>query len=923
MDNTSRRYTKAYIIALALVAIFIITTQVFIQYLLSNQKKDAHIINISGRQRMLGQKIAKQALILFQVTDATSYEDEKKILQESLNIWNKSHHTLQNGSNTPELSIPQPSEKIQGLFKKLNPYQEEILQAGNNLLKTTFHSPKNQKEVAIKKIIDLEDIFLRSMDEITLEYEKESNQKITRLALIERTLMITVVIILVLEGILIFRPIVSKISSVFKLLETSNQALKNEKTLLKQSIEDLKKSSANLEITQKALLKNKNNIEGQKLLLEVAESVSKTASFDFRFLNKKLIVSENARKLLDLSNKKNLHLDTIIELLKPEDVTLFRNSFSQAIQNNEKVLEGIYQAKPPSEEQWNYYQFFGKIFYGSEDNPIRVLGSVRDITEQISRQKEIEKKQYELQNAYSLLEKSSEAARIGTWEIDLQADKINWNRVAQEIHETGNDFISQQDVIEGTEKWLGFYHSEENQKKIEKALHECLKSGTQFDIESQILTAKGQEKWIRVIGIPAFQKNKIVRLYGLFQDIDERKKIEGELYKLALIAQKTDNLVVVTDGNGEIEWVNTGFTKRTGYLFQEVRGKKPGDLLQGVDTNPEHVQKIKEGLASKESFSQEVLNYTKSGEPYWIDINITPVLDAEGDVIQFIAIEQDITEKKNAEQQIKIKNQQLQIMLHTVEEQKNDILSSIEYAKRIQSATLPKKRDIEKQLPEILLFYKPKDIVSGDFYWFTQIGDISYLTIADCTGHGVPGAFMTIIGISLLEQIINKEQIFSPSQILEELDRRLPSILQTQGIANQDIVDGMEISLLKFDWKASKLIWASAKRPLWVFKNESWLSYKGDIYPIGGSKYYTDKHFTQQVIPLEKGNTVYTFTDGFADQLGGQHHKKLMSNNLQKLVAQNHTLGFEEQEKLLEHYLKDWQGNKEQTDDILIFGIRI
>lgn len=936
MKNTSRKYTKAYIIALTSLALFTITAQVFVQFLLHNQKQDAHVINLAGRQRMLSQKITKQALLLMQTKDSIAFKEEQISLREAINQWHSAHITLQLGTEEAD-SIPKPSSKIKKLLDNITPIEQLIFTAGFGLSNTTVSFPQRTKEIWLNQILQNEGVYLRLMDEIVLEYEKESNQKMSHLAFIERVLMIAVLIILALEGFLIFKPIVSKTHNAFQLLEKSNQALQKEKKLLNESLEELKqsveetnnnkaalkKNDANLQITQKALLKQKNSIESQKFLLEVAESVSKTASFDFRFSNRKITVSENAHKLLGLSSKHIFNLDKILELLKPEDLTLFNKSFSQAVQKNQKILEGIYQAKSPSQTQWNYYQLFGKIFYNSEKSPMRILGSVRDITHQISGQKELEKKQYELQNAYRLLEKSSEAARIGTWEIDLQADKVNWNKVAQEIHEISNGFITQKDVLEGTEKWLEFYHVEESQNKIERALHECLKSGTQFDIESQILTAKGQEKWIRVIGIPSFQQGKIVRLYGLFQDIDERKKIEEELYKLALIAQKTNNLVIVTDENDKIEWVNNSFTERTGYSLQEVRGKKPGNFLQGVDTKSNHIRQIREGLSRKESFSQEILNYTKEGKPYWVNMNITPVLDAEGTVIRYIAIQQDITERKNSEHQIYIKNQQLEIMLNTVEEQKNDILSSIEYAKRIQTATLAKKNDIEKHLSEVLLFYKPKDIVSGDFYWFTQNDHFSYLAIVDCTGHGVPGAFMTLIGISLLEQIINKEEIFTPSQVLDELEKRLPSILQIQGIANEDIVDGMEISLLKFNWEESKLIWASAKRPLWIFKNESWLSYKGDPYPIGGSKYYTDKEFSQQIIPLEKGDTIYTFTDGYADQLGGNLNKKLMSNKLQKLLLDNHRFPFSSQENILEEYLINWQENKIQTDDILIFGVRV
>ena len=937
MNNTSHKYKRAYIFALTLLALLTISTQIFIQFLLYNQKKDAHVINISGRQRMLSQKITKQALLILHSEDSISFQSSQKSLNESLNLWNQSHQALQSGDEEIDIVDVQLNEKTQNLFTQINPYQEVILKSGNSLLDISFTSSKSLKESIVNDIVMNEGIFLELMDKITFQFEYDSNQKSKNLAFIEQFLMIVTLIILLLEAWLIFRPITKKIQTSLEELELANKVIEDDRNRLKKSLEEvkskgleLKRNASNLEITKKALLKQKNSIQNQKLLLEVAESVSKTASFDFRFSNNHITVSENAQKLLRLSPKQKITLDLILGFLKPSDIADFKKSLENTVKNKGKILEGVYQVKFHQQDQCFDYQFFGKIFYNSDQKPIRILGSVRDITEQITRQRELEntyekleKKQYELQNAYSLLEKSSEAARIGSWEIDLRANKVNWSKVAQEIHEIGNGFISAKDVVSGTEKWLTFYHLTEYQEKIEKALHNCLTSGTQFDIETQITTPKGQEKWIRVIGIPSYSGDRIIRLYGLFQDIDERKKVEDDLKKLAVIAQQTNDLIVVTDKQGCVEWVNNSFTRVTEYTFDEVKGKKPGKLLQGVDTQPEHIKKISDGIAKKEAFSQEILNYTKSGKPYWNYINITPILDEEQNVTKFIGIQYDITKLKEAEHQIRIKNKQLQIMLSTVEDQKNNILSSIEYAKRIQKAIFSKKEEIEVQLSEILLLYKPKDIVSGDFYWFTQIGDISYLAIADCTGHGVPGAFMTIIGMSLLEQIINKEQIFSPSRILHELDERMSNTLQQQGIMNQDIIDGMEVSFFKFNWKNSELIWASAKRPLWIFRNQVLLNYKGNPYSISGSKLYTDKKFEEQSILLEKNDKIYTFTDGYADQLGEQKNRKFMLHNFRNLIDQNHNKPFSEQKEILKKHLQDWQGNKEQTDDILIFGMQI
>lgn len=285
---------------------------------------------------------------------------------------------------------------------------------------------------------------------------------------------------------------------------------------------------------------------------------------------------------------------------------------------------------------------------------------------------------------------------------------------------------------------------------------------------------------------------------------------------------------------------------------------------------------------------------------------------------QNTVLEQKVKERTT---ELRQTNEELNSTLETVAKQRDDIISSINYARRIQTALLPTKSTLQKYLPDLMLLYLPKDIVSGDFYWFAEVEGKMFLAIADCTGHGVPGAFMTVIGENLLDQIINKDKICSPAQVLTELDSRLLKTLQQQGINTETVNDGMDISLLQIDLPTRKIVWAGAKRPLWVFEAGKDLptEYKGDKFPIGSGQ-FKGKQFTEKEVILQKGDTVYAFTDGFADQFG--EAGKFTVRRFRELLQEVRPLPLEEQERQLAQKLHDWRGTETQTDDVLVVAIK-
>ena len=285
-------------------------------------------------------------------------------------------------------------------------------------------------------------------------------------------------------------------------------------------------------------------------------------------------------------------------------------------------------------------------------------------------------------------------------------------------------------------------------------------------------------------------------------------------------------------------------------------------------------------------------------------------------------IYQIINTRAAAEEQINSQKKQLESNNKELEAHKKDIISSINYAKLIQQAILPLEENIQREIPLSFILYKPRDIVSGDFYWFHEIDSNNYImVVADCTGHGVPGAFMTVVGSNLLTQIVVENKITKPSDILSELDKRIIATLKQEKEHYRIIQDGMDLSLLKVNKLAKEFIYASAKRPAIFIRNGQIEEFKGSKNALGGLK-GGEKIFDEIKLNFEDGNTIYLFTDGYIDQFGGTDNKKFMISRLRELLLTIQHLPMPEQKKVVESTINKWIGQYEQTDDILIMGIR-
>lgn len=268
---------------------------------------------------------------------------------------------------------------------------------------------------------------------------------------------------------------------------------------------------------------------------------------------------------------------------------------------------------------------------------------------------------------------------------------------------------------------------------------------------------------------------------------------------------------------------------------------------------------------------------------------------------------------------------QLAAASNVIANKNKNILDSIEYAKRIQDAMLPSQKDLAALPYECFVFYQPKDIVSGDFYWFNQAeqNDKKLLNVAigDCTGHGVPGALMSILGMSSIQEIYAQDALYSPHQILNQLRKKITLNLKQTGVLGEQ-KDGMDLGLIHYYPEDRKLEFAGAHFPVWIVRNQSLIEIKGDRMPIG-IHYGKEKPFTLQTITLEEGDWIYLFTDGFADQMGGDLNKKYLSKNFKKFLLSIAHLSTDQQKEAIEKEFQNWKDQNDQIDDVLVFGLRV
>ena len=420
-------------------------------------------------------------------------------------------------------------------------------------------------------------------------------------------------------------------------------------------------------------------------------------------------------------------------------------------------------------------------------------------------------------------------------------------------------------------------------------------------------------------------------------------KLKASHRFLNTLVQKNLDSILVFNQELRVDLWNETLEQLSGISSTFAVGKHLFDVCPFMKQIGE-LSYISKALSGEEALSKNRPFYFKNSNTQgYFEGNYFPVFNDFGEVEEVLCIFKDSTEvsqfdeslihlteslrkklldrteeliKANTELKEEVKKRRrfgFEVLLKNIE-----MTDSIQYAKEIQHAFFPPANKMQESFGEMLLYFKPRDIVSGDFYWYHKDERFAYLAAADCTGHGVPGALISILGYNALDQAVKEQKLEHPADILNYLDQSFSNVFKS---TQSSVRDGMDISLVKYDLSNSGLEFAGAMNPLFIIREGELIKIKGDRHPIGPSG-EESKSFTNHEIMLQGGDCVYLFSDGYPDQFGGEQGKKMKYDLFKKLLIDCQKLNFSDQFSLVEQTFKDWKGTMEQVDDVLILGFR-
>jgi PAS domain S-box-containing protein len=386
------------------------------------------------------------------------------------------------------------------------------------------------------------------------------------------------------------------------------------------------------------------------------------------------------------------------------------------------------------------------------------------------------------------------------------------------------------------------------------------------------------------------------------------------------ILEQLNTLILIVNKDGLIEYVSPSAKKMLGYDTDSLLGNGWWNLTrknknQRFVNRSEIVGFFNNPNEFKPTSIERVLN-TSDGNEKWILWNVSIT-----DQNKLIGIGNDITKQKLYERDLAIKNKKIEESFKELKQINKNLTDSIVYAKRIQSAIMPDENGLNNYMPGSFIFYKPKDIVSGDLYWYHKKGNKLFIAAIDCTGHGVPGAIMSVMANSLMRDTIIKRGIEHPGDILHAIDIELLNLLSREDQSEQTY-DGMDIGIIAIDFYQRHIEFAGAFRPLIINRGNELIELKGSKYPIGF--YHSEsKFFETQKINYQTNDQLYLFTDGITDQFGGEKNKKFNRKRFYELLHSLKDINKEDRKSFIEYAFNNWKQHQLQTDDILIIGLNL
>jgi len=402
-----------------------------------------------------------------------------------------------------------------------------------------------------------------------------------------------------------------------------------------------------------------------------------------------------------------------------------------------------------------------------------------------------------------------------------------------------------------------------------------------------------------------------------------------ELSKISTITNLSNNMIVIYKPNGDIDWYNAAYGKRINIDIEDYKYLEKPINVTTISSNKNLKHVIASVLKEKAVIAYESEMKTENDQR-WLQTTLTPILDDNDEVRLIISVDTDITQIKMYEKKIEQQKNEAEMQRNLalvqkseIENRQNEMFGSIRYAKRIQTSILPKPKQIHRDFNDSFVLFMPKDIVSGDFYWYHRIENKYFIAAVDCTGHGVPGAFLSIIGSYLLNSIVIHNGIHTPADILKNLNRKIKISLKSD--TQEQNNDGMDIALAVIDKELHTIEFSGAMRPLYLFNSNGFEEIKGDKIPITSNITGTsiNNTFLNNVRTFNPGDQFYIFSDGITDQFGGDDGKKYLTRRFKDLLNSIKDKPMREQKDLIRMANDEWRGSKyDQVDDILVIGVR-
>jgi len=629
--------------------------------------------------------------------------------------------------------------------------------------------------------------------------------------------------------------------------------------------------------------------------------------------------------------KQSVSVEIVRGLMHPDDLEIFDSSFERLVGGEETDM--VYRIIIPSSKEVKWMRAIGRISKKPDGSILSMSGTVQDITESKLFERQILDKEQVFREM---------AENIGEvfWLTDKTGAQILYmGPLYEEVYGR-----SIEEVYENGDAWSENIHADDKER-VFKAFREKGHLG-KYDVEYRLVHADGTIKWVHARAFPIKDENgKVVRLAGITEEITEQKLDKEKIETLSLVASETGNGVLIQDSTGKIEWSNKGFSDIFGYKTKEVIGRRAWSFLRGEKTNLRLAELAYEKVKSGKSFSSENVLYTKAKEPVWMTIAVSPIFDASGKLHKMVTVGTNITKQKELEelQRTMLKKLESSVKdrtseLETINEELRaevwekqrisdelyhnnlDLNDSIQYAKRIQESILPKRNNMLASFSDLFVLLLPRDVVSGDFYWHYKRGPLTFFSAIDCTGHGVPGALMSMIANELMNQAVIQRKLSDPAEILSTLDKLMVKTLQQK---NESLMtqDGMDVGICVFNHDTGELSFSGAFGSIYVSSKTGLQQINGSRHSIGGHLQDVTKEFETVKINLNPSDIVYMSSDGYVDQFGGPKGKKLMKKRFETFLSQASELPVSEQRNFLLERLEEWKGSLNQVDDILVTGL--